>query len=362
MAEKDARWFKHDNNAFDDPKILDLRMEHGLEGYGIFWALIEFLRNDAEYKAEKNYKRLAFKIGCNPDSVQSIVEDFDLFEISEDGTYFYSKRLREDMGAKDDKKTKLSIQGIKGNLIKKKVITKTESEKLSDEEILNLNEQMKNGELTPPYRQANATLSPSERKAKRPLDVGVTQEENREEKRREEKKRKKERRITPPDREAIEECEKFYSVFFETHGLDVLDPKIITDAVKNMTEGADEQDVGVAMKSVSTALAVAKSMRDKGKHPPKYKSEELGEMAATCHVLIKNYSVKPIDIEKGIEYAYNHQPYWVNQIQKSYKNLIEKEVDPETGKIEHLPAFFNLKNQGEGNKIALKTSSIQSYS
>jgi hypothetical protein len=38
---KNAYWFKHDYNAKNDEKILELRSEFGAEGYGIYWMLIE---------------------------------------------------------------------------------------------------------------------------------------------------------------------------------------------------------------------------------------------------------------------------------------------------------------------------------
>lgn len=39
MADK--YWFKHDYNARNDEKLLELRAEFGAEGYGIFWMIIE---------------------------------------------------------------------------------------------------------------------------------------------------------------------------------------------------------------------------------------------------------------------------------------------------------------------------------
>lgn len=38
---KDSFWFKHDYNARNDERILELRSEHGAEAYGIFWMLVE---------------------------------------------------------------------------------------------------------------------------------------------------------------------------------------------------------------------------------------------------------------------------------------------------------------------------------
>ena len=41
---KDAYYFSHDSNAKDDPKCMLLIEELQLEGYGIYWILIEVLR------------------------------------------------------------------------------------------------------------------------------------------------------------------------------------------------------------------------------------------------------------------------------------------------------------------------------
>lgn len=45
---KDSFYFSHDYNARNDPKILELRSEYGMEGYGIYWCLIETMAEDDE--------------------------------------------------------------------------------------------------------------------------------------------------------------------------------------------------------------------------------------------------------------------------------------------------------------------------
>jgi hypothetical protein len=45
---KDAYYFSHDSNSQDDPKCMMLIDQLGMEGYGIFWALIEKLRNETK--------------------------------------------------------------------------------------------------------------------------------------------------------------------------------------------------------------------------------------------------------------------------------------------------------------------------
>ena len=39
--KKDTFYFSHDYNAHNDVKILFMRQQLGMEGYGIYWFLIE---------------------------------------------------------------------------------------------------------------------------------------------------------------------------------------------------------------------------------------------------------------------------------------------------------------------------------
>ena len=48
--DKDAYFFSHDCNARNDPKILALRSVYGAEGYGVYFMLVEILREQPEYK------------------------------------------------------------------------------------------------------------------------------------------------------------------------------------------------------------------------------------------------------------------------------------------------------------------------
>lgn len=43
-------FFSHDSNARNDEKCLELRAQFGWEGYGIFWAIIEMLKDATGYK------------------------------------------------------------------------------------------------------------------------------------------------------------------------------------------------------------------------------------------------------------------------------------------------------------------------
>ena len=43
-------YFPHDSNAKDDPKCVLLIEQLGMEGYGIYWMLVETLRDQPNYR------------------------------------------------------------------------------------------------------------------------------------------------------------------------------------------------------------------------------------------------------------------------------------------------------------------------
>ena len=49
MSKRDTFYFPHEYNAKDDPKCERLIWEMGMEGYGIFWTLLEVLRAQPDY-------------------------------------------------------------------------------------------------------------------------------------------------------------------------------------------------------------------------------------------------------------------------------------------------------------------------
>lgn len=102
MAKKDAYYFSHDANAQDDPKCMMLIDQMGLEGYGIFWALIEKLRSEAEYKLPISIlQSFAKRWGTSKEKVEVVVKSYSLFEIEDD--YFFSPRLIRSMKLKSEK-------------------------------------------------------------------------------------------------------------------------------------------------------------------------------------------------------------------------------------------------------------------
>ena len=103
-------YFSHDCNAQHDPKVTKLLVKMGWEGYGLFWALVERLSSESDYKMKKEYDCIAYALRTDEERIKSLIEDYDLFTI--EGEYFYSERLNRGMELRDEKseKARQSVQ------------------------------------------------------------------------------------------------------------------------------------------------------------------------------------------------------------------------------------------------------------
>lgn len=94
-------YFSHDSNARDDEKILAMRIDLGWEAYGLYWALIEMLRDASDYMLKANFKVLAFSLHTTPDLIQQIICNYGLFSFSENQQSFFSSSLTKRMEEKE---------------------------------------------------------------------------------------------------------------------------------------------------------------------------------------------------------------------------------------------------------------------
>lgn len=102
MARKDINsYFSHDSNARNDDKLIRLRMKHGAAGYGVYFMILERLREEADYMSIKDYNMIAFDFRVDSSLVKSVIEDFGLFVFTEDGKCFYSESFMRRMEIKD---------------------------------------------------------------------------------------------------------------------------------------------------------------------------------------------------------------------------------------------------------------------
>lgn len=83
------RYFPHDSNAKDDPKCVLLIDDMGMEGYGIYWMLIEVLREQPDYSYPiVNAMALARRYNTSTESVKQVIYKYDLFVVEEDRIFF----------------------------------------------------------------------------------------------------------------------------------------------------------------------------------------------------------------------------------------------------------------------------------
>lgn len=111
---KHTSYFSHDSNSRNDEKILALRMRHGAEGYGVYFMILERLREEDDYTITKDYNTLAFDFRVSSALIKSVVEDFRLFHLTPDGHRFYSQSFMDRMQIKDASTRRRSEAGRKG--------------------------------------------------------------------------------------------------------------------------------------------------------------------------------------------------------------------------------------------------------
>jgi hypothetical protein len=101
-------YFSHDYNASNDTKVLFLRHQLGMEGYGIYWFLIEKLAEAGGKMPLELIPILSMQMQSTDIKVKGVIMQFDLFSINEGE--FWSERLNDHLGLR----AKLSQSGKNG--------------------------------------------------------------------------------------------------------------------------------------------------------------------------------------------------------------------------------------------------------
>lgn len=102
-TKKDVYYFSHDANALSDPKILSMRCDYGFESYGLYWAIIEMLRNESSYKlplTKNTYRAIKMQTGTTIDIEQFLNDCINEYIgesgnglFNSDGKNFWSESL-----------------------------------------------------------------------------------------------------------------------------------------------------------------------------------------------------------------------------------------------------------------------------
>jgi hypothetical protein len=111
--QKPSFYFTHDANARNDIKIIKLRRQLGMEGYGIYWSFIEILRETTGYKLPVSaIDDIAFDINVSKEKAEAVVMNYSLFTIEQE--MFYSDRLIRNMEIYENATKRLSEGGKRG--------------------------------------------------------------------------------------------------------------------------------------------------------------------------------------------------------------------------------------------------------
>lgn len=112
---KNCYYFSHDSNAKDDPKCVLMIEQLGMEAYGIYWMLIETLRDQPDYAYPiANIPALARRYNTSAEKVRTVVYNYQLFTVKDD-LIFFSESLNRRMQVLETKRIKRSEAGRLGN-------------------------------------------------------------------------------------------------------------------------------------------------------------------------------------------------------------------------------------------------------
>lgn len=109
---KDTIYFRHDFDSYNDPKLVKVRMKYKWEWYGLFWALLEIMRADADVVLKlSELDAYAYHLQYDIAKLKVFLEylcDVWLLVFDKKDDVFYSVRLQEDVEFMREKSAKAS--------------------------------------------------------------------------------------------------------------------------------------------------------------------------------------------------------------------------------------------------------------
>ncbi len=160
---KEAYYFSHDANARQDEKVLMLRAEHGWEGYGIYWALVEMMFESTETRLHHGKIRgIAVSYNIDITLLQSVINTCVTEELFvSDNDVFWSETLRKRKDKFIDLRQKKSEAGKKG-------MAKRWSNQQSDNGVITEDNGVNNGVITE-YNKGKESKGKEKKEKKRYL-------------------------------------------------------------------------------------------------------------------------------------------------------------------------------------------------
>lgn len=90
---KDVFYFTHDFGARNDPKLLAVSRRYGLAGIGLYWCVIEMLYEQGGSLELNSLDSIGYQLHDDDSIINSLVNDFGLFET--DGKMFWSESVNK---------------------------------------------------------------------------------------------------------------------------------------------------------------------------------------------------------------------------------------------------------------------------
>lgn len=147
---KEANSFLHYAGARNDEAILKLRSRFGWEGYGLYFALLEMLREADNQELENEHCYLAFALHTTEDKIRDVLTyilELDLFKL--EGNKFYSEGMKERVKAFEKKRETYRNNALKGKSSNSKAMAQQSlSQSKKEKENLNENKSKKIGWVT----------------------------------------------------------------------------------------------------------------------------------------------------------------------------------------------------------------------
>lgn len=201
---KETFYFSHDYNARNDGKIKRLLSKHGYLGYGLFWAIIEDLYNNAN-ALQLDCDSISFDLRTTPEIIKSIICDFDLFII--EGNQFGSLSIQKRIDERNSKSIKARESAEKRWGKKKEDANALPSQSEPNaikESIVKENKENKSIVIIPEtssVKPVNDLLIPKEETAPTPLPVIAKPKKNKKE-------------VPEPEKILRAECKNFFLLFY----------------------------------------------------------------------------------------------------------------------------------------------------
>ena len=137
---KDAFYFSHDSNARNDQRLMKIRMKYGMQGYGVYFGIIEILREQSDYTLMiDEIEGIAFDLRVELDVVKDIINNYNLFEINKNS--FFSRSLSRRMEKLDLIKQKRADAGRIGGKSKanaKAKVKQNQASKVKESKVNNI--------------------------------------------------------------------------------------------------------------------------------------------------------------------------------------------------------------------------------